>query len=92
MRGNLIVVTEPLAANIRCVLPSWIVAATAAADAGAGAGARCASWRLASGLDVMFLFLDDCGFSEHFSEEWKKKSTFSSTTPLSAKPTISEEV
>lgn len=68
MRGNLIVATEPLAANIRCVLPSWIVAATA------GAGARCASWRLASGLDVHFLFLDDCGFSEHFGEECKKEN------------------
>ncbi len=57
---------------MRCVLLSWIAAATAAA--GAGAGDRCASWRLSSGLIVVFLFL------------------FSRTTPLSAKPTISEEV
>ncbi len=56
---------------MRCVLLSWIAAATAAA--GAGAGARCASWRLSSGLIVIFLFLDDCGFSEHFGEECKKK-------------------
>ncbi len=52
---------------MRCVLPSWIAAATA------GAGARCASWRLSSGLIVIFLFLDDCGISEHFGEECKKK-------------------
>jgi hypothetical protein len=65
MRGNLIVATEPLAAKIRCVLPSWIAAATAAA------GARCASWKLASGLVVILPFLDDCGI---FDEECKKKS------------------
>src|SRR5271163_4684869 len=68
MRGNLIVATEPLAAKIRCVLPSWIAAATAAA------GARCASRKLASGLVVIFPFLDDCGIFEHSGEEYKKKS------------------
>ncbi len=36
-------------------------------------GARCASWRLSSGLTVILLFLDDCGIPEHFGEECKKK-------------------
>src|ERR1700733_9634684 len=44
IRGNLMVATEPLAAKSRCRLPSWILAATAAA------GVRYSSLGLGSNL------------------------------------------